>query len=548
MIHMLVSVLPPSTFAVLTGRPIPVAGPNTLPADAVSNPHLMVTFAEGAEQFSFEAPIGSLAEGDQAYGYLRDHEVNHLNAKAEVAFYDGAPVQRQSSVGGYDVKRTGSTWENVNALFEWGSGGSFSSGLPTYRYSRESAYDAEVRGSSGTWTLRSSGATAVLVSQIHAGATYKVSDGSLWVGDGWYWRVQDYVRIGAVLYRTRQVDGTGLLTDSDVETYLENVLTHVSGSTPTVPWRSYDQVRLGDEAEGIFWTFYELCSSYLGQAQLSLEEHPADFGELALECAQQLRFVDQNILSLAFDIDDWERLYEKWSAYRGTPLWLRLKSIAMIRGPKRRRDKYLEVMRKDSSMFLFWKYAVLPTVSDLRRLLAGAKKCVLGKQQQRLHSRRITPLGITSDFPVTHTAALTVQCDSYPTWFTGRIQEYIGYGKRWGLYPELTTLWDVLPYSFVVDWFLNFGDLFKDVDAYLTVKNYFPVQYCIQSEKWEQAVPSTALWPGKPVSGDVQFSYYTRWITSGVPLPNVSLNTGSGPNEHSVEAGALVLQRMKFLR
>jgi len=282
-----------------------------------------------------------------------------------------------------------------------------------------------------------------------------------------------------------------------------------------------------------------------GGPSVFAEDHPVDFGELALECASQLRYVDQNILSLIFDVEDWRNFHSLWKNLTNEKGWKAAKAaFERFKAGRGKLTDLVDLFKPGSSTFLFTKYAVLPTVSDCERLLTAAGRSSLYLKQQRLHSRRVTSMDVPNASYATHTAVLTVQCAEYPTWFTGEVQSMIGEMKRWGLYPEMMNLWDIIPYSFVVDWFVPIGDLLTDMDNYLTVKNYFPVEYCIMSEKWEVGKPITSFLPLSGATGDVVYSYYTRWITLEVPLPPVTLEAESTLGNHLVEATALVLQRL----
>lgn len=57
----------------------------------------------------------------------------------------------------------------------------------------------------------------------------------------------------------------------------------------------------------------------------------------------------------------------------------------------------------------------------------------------------------------------------------GQLAEYSprvdGYAQSFGLYDVVGAAWDLVPYSFVYDWFCNLGDALKSLQAYYLVKN-----------------------------------------------------------------------------
>lgn len=80
----------------------------------------------------------------------------------------------------------------------------------------------------------------------------------------------------------------------------------------------------------------------------------------------------------------------------------------------------------------------------------------------------------------TYTAATTpianvrcdIVCDGYISPYY-RFGQTADYGSKmnlsafkWGFLDPIGTAWDVIPYSFVVDWFLNIGDALKSVQTY----------------------------------------------------------------------------------
>lgn len=57
----------------------------------------------------------------------------------------------------------------------------------------------------------------------------------------------------------------------------------------------------------------------------------------------------------------------------------------------------------------------------------------------------------------------------------GQLAEYSprvdGYAQSFGLYDVVGAAWDLIPYSFVYDWFCNLGDALKSLQAYFLVSN-----------------------------------------------------------------------------
>lgn len=269
-----------------------------------------------------------------------------------------------------------------------------------------------------------------------------------------------------------------------------------------------------------------------------------DFGELSVELLDQLRVIDENVLFLIFDVADWKNIMsaENGKGFLETynQFLAHVKSILSGSSSMSR----MERVRALSSDYLYKKYAIDTLISDVRRIQEGLVKFVSTDWNRRIHSRREIYYDDGTGNVNYYQAVLTAIVGQYPDWVLGHVQGFIGDLKMWGVYPRLTDLWDILPYSFVADWFVDFGGFFDEAAEYQEVRDYFPVQYVIQSEKWSKIVAADVIVPYQAV-GDVTISYYHRWITRDVPLPPVSLGWGPGLTTKWVQSGALVMQRSR---
>lgn len=75
---------------------------------------------------------------------------------------------------------------------------------------------------------------------------------------------------------------------------------------------------------------------------------------------------------------------------------------------------------------------------------------------------------------------------------------------RWDVWPSLENAWDMIPLSFVVDWFLPISDILGQIDA--SVESYYlePMSQYYSDRVEVDFVPST-LW-----SGDLRYAYFVR--------------------------------------
>lgn len=114
-------------------------------------------------------------------------------------------------------------------------------------------------------------------------------------------------------------------------------------------------------------------------------------------------------------------------------------------------------------------------------------------------------------------------------------------------YLTFENMWDMVPWSFVIDWFTNIGDVLSAVDGFLNVSRRHEVLAVGRSIKGSSSVLPSQL--GLPLGADtsgLEFTYYLRRYTKSLVtptlLPKLSLSTDFN---HLIEAAALVISSGK---
>lgn len=536
MIHIAVTAVASGAHALVNGAQLSVVG------QVLTIPPCLLTAVEMEETGMIDIQGGLKPEMDnRSWGELRDKGVKHLNATGDLQCTLNS-YQYDLNNGYPRVMRTNGTLLSYSAYVTWGMAfrevkdfgpvtWTASGRIYTVQYYRnERAFYWCDKGLI-TWSRWTKAAT-IRDDGVQTGAAGNVGSTT----------VTTYRRQNTAIYRMAIYSVTGEPSGSYLATLGEGI--PQTGGTSVAIYT--DLVLQGNgTTDQLIETFKQRIGTQWSRLAPYLKKHPTDFGDLAIECSKQLRYVDSNILLFVLDVNDWRQFHKMWKTFINLKGWKRaVSAYKKIKRGRGDRKSFADFFNPASSVYLFTKYAVLPSVSDVGRLSAGVQRSSLFLTKQRLHSRRITPLSIPDTQYSSHTAVLTAVVDEYPSHITGKIQEFISESKRWGAFPELVNLWDLLPYSFCADWFVQFGDLFEDVNTYMDQKWYFPVEYVIHSERWEFGIPSTVLMPEFSVTGVVKFSYYVRWITKEVPLPSISLETESTVGNHLLESTALVLQRL----
>lgn len=108
----------------------------------------------------------------------------------------------------------------------------------------------------------------------------------------------------------------------------------------------------------------------------------------------------------------------------------------------------------------------------------------------------------------------------------------------------LSNVWDMVPFSFVADWFINVGDFLEQLDS--TVRfNTLPVDSSVKSTRRSIQLDSSTIanffsTPGINVSGALEYVSYERIVLPELILPDIAWEA---PSEfgHYLESSALIV-------
>lgn len=249
------------------------------------------------------------------------------------------------------------------------------------------------------------------------------------------------------------------------------------------------------------------------------------FGTLNDECASQARYVDCNTPML---IRELSRLKKDTTAL-----------VQLLRG---------KISHKTiASLFLSQKYGARLTVRDARLIMDKVTDHLCGLIPDpdvfRVHSRKHMTLPkpgevFLTDFEVD--VVSTIWYKPRPQWTLDRSLYQLA---QWDLLPTLQNVWDFVPYSFVVDWFLDVEGALASLD------NRFQWQLCqvlenVESKHYETFVSGTTVF-GTGVSGDLRFTVYNRKVQDQLTARQFHFTPSlTNPTHHVAELGALIAQKV----
>lgn len=113
------------------------------------------------------------------------------------------------------------------------------------------------------------------------------------------------------------------------------------------------------------------------------------------------------------------------------------------------------------------------------------------------------------------------------------------FARKWGLWPTTAAGWDIIPFSFVVDWFVDVQSLFEEIDRD-TLLQYVDVTSVITTEKRIFDFGDVAL-DGFTLSG-ATFTHYARSIGTHLPSGPFRIDKGHSSSVNVVDGTSLVIQ------
>lgn len=193
-------------------------------------------------------------------------------------------------------------------------------------------------------------------------------------------------------------------------------------------------------------------------------------------------------------------------------------------------------LRSISNLILSGKYGLRLTVQDTVDLCRSLNREI--QQPQQAFSRVRGRVNHTFRYLGTDYQA-AYGCKIYYDPRPGGLKQALNELMRWDLFPSLDNVWDLVPYSFVIDWFVHLGDFFSAVDS-RTFISTLEIIRVLYTTRYSCAVDASLLSP--ELTGSCQLVYFDRWLQREAELP-IPRFQGVTPPGHLVELAALIIQR-----
>lgn len=195
-----------------------------------------------------------------------------------------------------------------------------------------------------------------------------------------------------------------------------------------------------------------------------------------------------------------------------------------------------------SDRYLTVNYGILPTVSDIQAIVRAFRNVLpyIDKNGFETYSS-MDSSSISTDnllYELEQHIKLAIDDeDSELLHLARRIDSS-------GFLPSFQDIWDLVPYSFVIDWFVDVGGLLERIDTGLRISR-LNIRYTTSSRKASvtRVLPRTLT---AQLYGSISVVHYRRWVSDQCPVPPLSLLPTFQGFNHWLESGALLIQRAKF--
>lgn len=205
--------------------------------------------------------------------------------------------------------------------------------------------------------------------------------------------------------------------------------------------------------------------------------------------------------------------------------------------------KNLSQLKTHAGNHLAVQYGILPTISDLESLMeavTGSAKPYFDSNNYQVltagHS--VSSQGARGRISRTNRIKIalnTVDLRLYT--LSERLRDIGGF-------PSIDNLWDLVPYSFVVDWFINVGDMLESLDDRFRIST-LPIVYATTSSKLGITPNFGETLMELGYHGDVQITYYDRNVSMKCPTPPLNFEVSNALPANWLEAGALIVTARK---
>lgn len=479
-------------------------------------------FSEGSTPLYDEIPLelsfDSLHQGPDVFG---EKVVDHSKAIGDVTFYPYALLSKSSATAARPDAETievvyastpgiktniylpyGDLWSSKRSSYEIAS-----NGVHIHTAVRKTDYGFEkisIACNYATDATTVNSVSAVQVKDIHVvngKLAYQYRSVSkkltgpygLYQPTSWNWFGRVNWENMFTLFDSLVDKSVGSYSSSSASTYIMKTTTVVSPSKMKLDIAAY------------------VYKEMINATQPSL----VDYGDIAMKATENLNANQVNMIAFVRDImRPWELI------------------------PKLKNLRSLKTL---SENFLILDYGILPTISDLQEIFEALRK------HAPYVDRNGFKCGYASHFDESSNETVTFELEQRIKVAVDNtdlgLLSIVNRIDTMGFLPTCKNLWDLIPFSFVIDWFLDIGEFLERIDFQYRLMRY-RVRYATLSYKTTATAWLIAT-PDLPYLGQISLVQYHRWTTDHCPEPSKSSIDSPDDFNHWLEASALIVQSRK---
>lgn len=236
----------------------------------------------------------------------------------------------------------------------------------------------------------------------------------------------------------------------------------------------------------------ETIKSWQSKALALMREVPTftdkDRSELAASCLDQVNYFDGNMMAF---LGDMSKVGDS------------IKSVLNL-------VKNADSAGQWASSWLSLRFGDRLQIADTSSLIAGARKWAADVRYDHNTYRARKSLNgscTTDGVPITYKQYLTAEID-LSSGLLGDLENLLAAPYRWDLVPSLANVWDLIPFSFVVDWFYDVQSILEQIDR---MHEYGLLDIKAQMSGYKRSVSmSLADVSDNRYKGKITYRYYSR--------------------------------------
>lgn len=195
-----------------------------------------------------------------------------------------------------------------------------------------------------------------------------------------------------------------------------------------------------------------------------------------------------------------------------------------------------------ASVFLSYRYGLPLTISDMKDLM------------RRVHDLRDKAVDLPVSIVRSQSKTSVRPCGgilkavSTKQWYKiyyrpidNQVMNVVRSLLDWDIYPTFQNLWDLVPFSFVVDWFIDVESLMNKMDANIYLP-YLEVLSVTRTRKDECIVQPSDL--GVSGSGELTITLYEREVGTTLDTPRLKLDQPK-KFRNWAELTAIIVQKIR---